>query len=242
MSVFVLAGALGVGAYLVQQRQVTKTQAAGVVLTLSAPSSNPNVGDTFTVAVAIDAKDQSVTAADIRVKYDSNLLEATQIQNGSFLPTVLIPGTVGTGTANIVNGCLINANGAYPQTGTGILANITFKAKAGGTTTISFDSATAVAAKDQSSNVVATTNPAQITIVGGPTAPPSGTPTASPTTTPSGPKTGDINGDGSVNILDVNEILKHYGQPASTLPAADLNGDGSINILDVNIVLKHYGE
>ena len=45
---------------------------------------------------------------------------------------------------------------------------------------------------------------------------------------------GDINGDQSIDILDVvilvNEILDPSGEPISN---ADLNSDGSINILDV---------
>ena len=56
---------------------------------------------------------------------------------------------------------------------------------------------------------------------------------------------GDVNSDGSVNVLDVvlmvNFILDQ-GQPSiSELAAADVNGDGSLNVLDVvntvNIIL-----
>ena len=47
---------------------------------------------------------------------------------------------------------------------------------------------------------------------------------------------GDVNGDGEVNIGDVNlaidTILK-----GNDLPAADVNGDGEVNIADVNALI-----
>jgi len=53
--------------------------------------------------------------------------------------------------------------------------------------------------------------------------------------------TGDINADGSVNILDIINVANCILSDCSD-PCADLNGDGSINILDiinlVNIILS----
>jgi hypothetical protein len=60
---------------------------------------------------------------------------------------------------------------------------------------------------------------------------------------PPSPKTGDINSDGSVNVLDLSILLSNYGKTAaqSSNPATDLNNDGIINILDLSILLSHYG-
>ena len=56
--------------------------------------------------------------------------------------------------------------------------------------------------------------------------------------------TGDVNGDGSVNIADVNVVIGIIltGKPAG-LAAADVNHDGTVNITDINqiigIILKN---
>ena len=47
---------------------------------------------------------------------------------------------------------------------------------------------------------------------------------------------GDVNGDGEVNIADVNAVINLILGGGSN-PAADVNGDGEINIADVNAVI-----
>lgn len=51
------------------------------------------------------------------------------------------------------------------------------------------------------------------------------------------PQHGDVNGDGVVNISDlnnvVNDILAGIGDPSM-----DVNGDGSVNISDINIIVQ----
>ena len=54
---------------------------------------------------------------------------------------------------------------------------------------------------------------------------------------------GDVNGDGSIDILDVvriiNIILENPSPPAACeLKAADINNDGEVNILDVIAVVN----
>ena len=59
---------------------------------------------------------------------------------------------------------------------------------------------------------------------------------------------GDINFDGSVDILDVvvqvNAILNSVELSSSEFQAADINGDGILNVLDVinliNYILEKY--
>jgi len=51
-------------------------------------------------------------------------------------------------------------------------------------------------------------------------------------------KTGDINGDGQVNIFDLSILLTNYG---GTTASCDLNHDGAVNILDLSILLTNYG-
>ena len=47
----------------------------------------------------------------------------------------------------------------------------------------------------------------------------------------------DVNGDGEVNIADVNAVISVIlGE--NNLPAADVNGDGEINIADINAIIN----
>lgn len=159
-----LTVSLGTGLYLVQTVQKTRVGATGAELMLSPSNANPKIGDEITIAVYLDTKGLQVSGADIKVGYDNNILEATSVRNGNFLPTVLVPGSISSGQASIVLGCLIDTTGVYPKSGTGILANITFKAKALGSTTVSFSSGTGIAAVGQSSNVAEVFKPVQITV------------------------------------------------------------------------------
>ena len=47
---------------------------------------------------------------------------------------------------------------------------------------------------------------------------------------------GDVNGDGEVNIADVNAVIDLI-LTSGFLPAADVNGDGEVNIADVNTLI-----
>jgi hypothetical protein len=58
--------------------------------------------------------------------------------------------------------------------------------------------------------------------------------------------TADINGDGSVNILDLSLLLSSYNQTSGACLTAqnatcDLNADNSVNIFDLSILLTNYG-
>jgi len=52
--------------------------------------------------------------------------------------------------------------------------------------------------------------------------------------------TGDLNGDGHVNIFDLSIFLSHWQQTGASLPE-DFNNDGTVNIFDLSILLSHYG-
>lgn len=53
---------------------------------------------------------------------------------------------------------------------------------------------------------------------------------------PAGAKAGDVNGDGEVNISDVNAVIDIILGGVSN-PAGDVNGDGEVNISDINTVI-----
>ncbi len=55
---------------------------------------------------------------------------------------------------------------------------------------------------------------------------------------------GDLNGDGTVDIVDLNIILIDWGRSggAITYPRADSNSDGTVDIVDLNTVLIDWGK
>jgi len=51
---------------------------------------------------------------------------------------------------------------------------------------------------------------------------------------------GDANGDGSVNVQDLLELLTQWGQCSGSC-SADFNGDQSVNVMDLLIMLENWG-
>ena len=52
----------------------------------------------------------------------------------------------------------------------------------------------------------------------------------------------DVNGDGTVNVLDLILVAQHLGETSPANSEVDVNADGSINILDLIAVAQHIGE
>ena len=49
---------------------------------------------------------------------------------------------------------------------------------------------------------------------------------------------GDANGDGEVNVADVDYVIERIGEDYETNKAADVNGDGEINVADVDFIIE----
>ena len=54
----------------------------------------------------------------------------------------------------------------------------------------------------------------------------------------SGNADGDANGDGEVNVADVDYVIESIGEDVETHKAADVNGDGEINVADVDFIIE----
>jgi hypothetical protein len=50
--------------------------------------------------------------------------------------------------------------------------------------------------------------------------------------------TGDVNGDGVIDLADLNRVLANYGQDT---PFGDADGSGTVDMTDLNIVLSSFG-
>jgi hypothetical protein len=55
---------------------------------------------------------------------------------------------------------------------------------------------------------------------------------------------GDINGDSTVNTIDLSIVLSNFGSITSQAsnPNADINGDGNVNITDLSVLLTNFGK
>ncbi len=54
-----------------------------------------------------------------------------------------------------------------------------------------------------------------------------------------GIRPGDLNGDGRVDIFDINDVSSHWGGSG---PEGDANGDGKVNIFDINEISSHWSD
>lgn len=189
-----LTTSVGVGVILTQRQQKTGVSAAGVNLALSSNTTAPFVGDTFVVAVSMTPNGYPVNGVDLRIKYNPTLVQATSITPATLLPNVLIPGSITSGVASIVISAPIDSNGAHPVTASGLIAQVTFKALAAGTASITFGTDTVVSVQNQTYNYAGTLSPVAIPIrpigsatpVRTPTRTPTGVATATPVRTPTG--------------------------------------------------------
>lgn len=72
---------------------------------------------------------------------------------------------------------------------------------------------------------------------------PNGATTPPPVITPPNPgKVGDVNGDGTINALDLSTVLANWNKTGQTKAQGDLNADGTVNALDLSTVLSNWSK
>ena len=177
-----------------------------------------HIDDTFTLDIsARDVFDLAGWQFDI--VFDPTALEAIDVSEGDFLK-------MGGGSTFFQGGSINNAAGKITGlsaarlstqgvTGTGVLLQVRFKAKAAGETELAlqqfqFGSITG-------ETIAAGPHPIRITVEGR-------------------LATGDVNRDGVVSILDLILVAQRLGQRVSAGSAVDVNGDGIVSILDLILV------
>ncbi|GMU83729.1 MAG: hypothetical protein AMXMBFR47_35990 [Planctomycetota bacterium] len=56
------------------------------------------------------------------------------------------------------------------------------------------------------------------------------------------PCTADLNGDDRVDLVDLAQLLSHFGTPSgATLPDGDIDGDGDVDLGDLSTLLSRFG-
>ena len=144
-----------------KNKQTFRSRASGtVVLRLIPGTVTSRVGETFSLAVLLDTKEDTVAAVDLVVAYDEAVIHAVGTNPSEQFPVVLSPGSVGGGKVHVVLG----TDPASPQRGAVPVATLRFEALRKGVTTIATTNQSAVAAVGKSDNVLSQTYPATVTI------------------------------------------------------------------------------
>ncbi len=92
------------------------------------------VGDTFDVQIIVNPGSDQVTSIDSYVTYDSSIINATSVIEGSYFPTVLNDLTSG----KVYVAGLVDSPSDF-KSGTGTVATVSFEALKEGTTELVFD-------------------------------------------------------------------------------------------------------
>jgi len=139
--------------------------AADTTLKLSPSAASQSVGDTFTVSVEIDTGVNEVLGVEHHISFDATELTAEEIIPGTFFDSFEDTTPVISNTLGTIDYTITVPAGVSGQSGKGTVAVITFVAEQAGTSTISFDSDTVVAATGESGkSALSSTLPANITI------------------------------------------------------------------------------
>lgn len=218
------------------QQEPTTPPSPSVTLSLSSPTVSLTPNETYPTSLSINSGSNRITGVDITLTFDPTLLSIT-----GFTPTPLFNNEL-IKTVDNTNGALrysaVDTVGNTPS-GTAVLGIITFKAGTNeGTSATNFQNIqiTTLGQVEPISNINAI--PSTFTIaMPTPTPIPTTTPTPAPTTTPTPtplPLEGDVNGDGSIDILDFN-IWRNEFIGISTTKQSDLNKDGKIDLVDFSI-------
>jgi hypothetical protein len=69
-----------------------------------------------------------------------------------------------------------------------------------------------------------------------------GGPNPTPTGTGGNLQAVDVNGDRTINIIDIGIVVDNYGRSPIPNPKADINRDSAVNIIDIGLIIDRYGQ
>ncbi len=199
----------------------TPTSAAGTATVRLEPAAgNVDVGQTIDVNVVV-ADVTNLYAVEVHLTYDPNLLEVVdanpamagvQVGLGPFLAVDYTPQNQVDQGAGQIDFAYSQMAPSSPASGTGVIATITFRGKAAGTSALSFTSviladqgAAAIPATPENGQLVVGTPPTATPVP--PTPTPSG-PTPTPTPTPTAVSGAILSFSPSAGSVDVGQTLQ----------------------------------
>ena len=178
-----------------------------------AESPSPAVGSELAINLKI-TNGQNVAAYEVSVNFDPSALKYKSSANGNYLPSgaFFAPPQVADGTVTLV---ATSVSGAASAT-SGTLARVTFSVVAVKASTLRLSDVllSDIAVKP----LPVSTRNGSIVERGG--------------------LKWDVNGDGTVNVLDLVRVATSLG---TTDARTDLNGDGRVNVLDLTLVAQNLG-
>ena len=182
-----------------------------------------HLGDTFTFEVrAENVSDLAGWQFDIA--FDPSILEAIDVSEGNFLKTDGATTFFQSGRIDNAAGKITGLNtarlGERGANGSGTILQVKFKAKSEGETELALQ--TFVFGASGGENIPAGPHEIHITVEA---------------RLPSG----DVNGDGIVNVLDLILVAQQLGKSVPANSAVDINGDGVVNIFDLTLVAQGIG-
>lgn len=109
------------------------TKVNAQIFTLTPSTDSKPVDQEFTVNLGIDTQNNAVMSADVKLTFNSAVLDIVKVDNGDFFPEV----------ANYIGSGTLTIGGYFQQqfatkTGQGNLATITLKGKSAGTASLTF--------------------------------------------------------------------------------------------------------
>lgn len=107
--------------------------ALGQVFSLSPSTATKSAGTEFTVDLLIDTEGKVVSGADIKMSFDSGVLQVVKVTGGNFFPEV----SDNTYSGTLYVGGVFTSESQY-KSGTGKLATLTLKGKTSGTASLAF--------------------------------------------------------------------------------------------------------
>ena len=240
--------------YGVKSRVSQKTKAVlATTLQLVPASSSVGIGATFPIHVTLTTQHQ-VVIADLGMYYDKTKVDLLTVVPGPFFPGASeLAKTLDKQTSNTTTGLLYYSvhvsTDLLPQTGTGTIAVVTFRAKAAGTAVFTWQSPlTVVGAIGSDISVLTDTTNTQVSIAVPSATPtktntPTRTPTATPTRTPTRTPTPTVP-SGPTRTSTRTQTPNPNFSPTPTQPAqawpGDINRDGKVNALDYVILFENF--
>lgn len=123
--VFLILG-IGVGVYLALQPQIFNKQASEstlVDLKFIPESLQSDTGKEYEAKIAINPKGQRVSAVQLNISYNADVISVLEVKNGGFLPVELRVNDDHQGNLNLIYGSTIESQATEP----GMLSAIKFK-------------------------------------------------------------------------------------------------------------------
>jgi hypothetical protein len=195
-------------------------------LSLTSSQTSIAVNQSLPVNVAIATGANRVIGVDLDITFDPASFELLDITPGSFFTNPDVANKVIDNTGGHAQVTIATPPGSTARQGSGTLAILNFRAIGQGITRIDFGDGNLVAATNTNGqDALRTVTGLGITVT-------------------QSTLQGDINQDGTVDIVDYVILFANFGKRTNTPGAdarADINHDGNINILDYSFLFENFG-